>query len=101
MERVEYLSLTFWFCLFTCLLILGAGTALLGEKSAMACTIAVEELIGKHYNDQIIQLVEDDQQAHKDLLKVLILLLLFYLKYIVLYCADTISASRRGTRAPR
>ena len=28
----------------------GAGTALLGEKAAMACTVAVEEVIGEHYD---------------------------------------------------
>jgi len=28
---------------------LGAGTALLGEKAAMACTVAVEEVIEDHY----------------------------------------------------
>lgn len=44
---------------------LGAGTALLGEKGAMACTIAVEELIGAHYNDQIKELVDDDPDEHK------------------------------------
>ncbi|KAG5440803.1 hypothetical protein PCK2_000102, partial [Pneumocystis canis] len=33
--------------------ILGAGTALLGTKSAMACTEAVETVIGQHYNDQL------------------------------------------------
>jgi len=31
---------------------LGAGTALLGEKAAMACTVAVEEVIEAHYGDQ-------------------------------------------------
>ena len=31
---------------------LGAGTALLGEKAAMACTIAVEEVIDDHYRRQ-------------------------------------------------
>jgi len=35
---------------------LGAGTALLGEKAAMACTVAVEEVIGKHYQEQIDKL---------------------------------------------
>ncbi len=35
---------------------LGAGTALLGEKSAMACTAAVEEVINDHYGQQIEQL---------------------------------------------
>ncbi|EPX74291.1 ubiquinone biosynthesis protein Coq7 [Schizosaccharomyces octosporus yFS286] len=32
---------------------LGAGTALLGTKAAMACTEAVETAIGGHYNDQL------------------------------------------------
>ncbi len=31
---------------------LGAGTALLGEKAAMACTVAVEEVIDEHYASQ-------------------------------------------------
>ena len=31
---------------------LGAGTALLGEKAAMACTEAVEDVIEKHYAEQ-------------------------------------------------
>jgi ubiquinone biosynthesis monooxygenase Coq7 len=31
---------------------LGAGTALLGEKAAMACTVAVEEVIDEHYRRQ-------------------------------------------------
>lgn len=38
---------------------LGAGTALLGEKAAMACTVAVETVIVEHYNDQLRQLMED------------------------------------------
>ncbi|KAK0415235.1 hypothetical protein QR680_011841 [Steinernema hermaphroditum] len=50
---------------------LGAGTAMLGKEGAMACTVAVEELIGRHYNDQIKELIEDDPAAHKDLLKTL------------------------------
>lgn len=32
---------------------LGAATALLGEKAAMACTVAVESVIEKHYMSQI------------------------------------------------
>lgn len=28
----------------------GAGTALLGKEGAMACTVAVESVIGEHYN---------------------------------------------------
>ncbi len=35
---------------------LGAGTALLGEKAAMACTVAVEEVIDEHYAGQIAEL---------------------------------------------
>lgn len=38
---------------------LGAGTALLGEKAAMACTVAVETVIVEHYNDQLRALMED------------------------------------------
>ncbi|KAJ3115110.1 ubiquinone biosynthesis monooxygenase Coq7 [Phlyctochytrium bullatum] len=37
---------------------LGAGTALLGSRAAMACTEAVEEVIGEHYNDQIRELLK-------------------------------------------
>jgi 3-demethoxyubiquinol 3-hydroxylase len=32
---------------------MGAVTALMGEKAAMACTVAVEEVIEKHYQDQL------------------------------------------------
>ena len=39
---------------------MGAGTALLGEKAAMACTVAVEEVIEKHYIRQI-SLLEDSE----------------------------------------
>lgn len=35
---------------------LGAGTALLGEKAAMACTQAVEEVIDDHYQEQLDKL---------------------------------------------
>lgn len=28
----------------------GAGTAMLGKEGAMACTVAVEAVIGEHYN---------------------------------------------------
>jgi ubiquinone biosynthesis monooxygenase Coq7 len=31
---------------------LGAATALLGERAAMACTVAVEEVIDEHYGSQ-------------------------------------------------
>ncbi|MEM9706597.1 MAG: demethoxyubiquinone hydroxylase family protein [Pseudomonadota bacterium] len=35
---------------------LGAGTALLGERAAMACTEAVEDVIEKHYAEQAEEL---------------------------------------------
>lgn len=39
---------------------LGAGTALIGEKAAHACTEAVESVIEEHYADQIAELSERD-----------------------------------------
>jgi ubiquinone biosynthesis monooxygenase Coq7 len=58
---------------------LGAGTALLGEKAAHACTEAVESVIEKHYAGQIAELerrepelaaeltkFRDDELAHHD-----------------------------------
>ncbi len=42
---------------------LGAGTALMGEKAAMACTVAVEEAIDEHYRDQIDALEGYDEEA--------------------------------------
>ena len=41
---------------------LGAATALMGEKAAMACTAAVEEVIDEHYAGQIEQLGDSDQE---------------------------------------
>ncbi|MEM9838603.1 MAG: demethoxyubiquinone hydroxylase family protein [Pseudomonadota bacterium] len=35
---------------------LGAGTALMGEKAAMACTSAVESVIEGHYQEQVDEL---------------------------------------------
>ncbi|EDV25861.1 5-demethoxyubiquinone hydroxylase, mitochondrial [Trichoplax sp. H2] len=59
--------------------VLGAGTAMLGKEAAMACTVAVEEVIGDHYNNQLRQLVAhgnaDDSisnsDEHKELLSVI------------------------------
>lgn len=59
---------------------LGAATALLGEKAAMACTAAVEDVIDHHYADQIARITESadvelkqkisefraDEIAHRD-----------------------------------
>jgi ubiquinone biosynthesis monooxygenase Coq7 len=39
---------------------LGAATALLGKEAAMACTVAVEEVIGAHYAEQAAQLGDDE-----------------------------------------
>lgn len=39
---------------------LGAATALMGEKAAMACTSAVEEVIEQHYAEQAIELDASD-----------------------------------------
>lgn len=46
---------------------LGAATAMLGEKAAMACTVAVEETIDEHYAEQIEALEPyGDEDALKD-----------------------------------
>ncbi|MEM8770013.1 MAG: demethoxyubiquinone hydroxylase family protein [Pseudomonadota bacterium] len=39
---------------------LGAATALMGEKAAMACTAAVEDVIEKHYAEQAEALQADE-----------------------------------------
>ena len=39
---------------------LGAGTALMGEKAAHACTVAIEEVIDEHYGKQAEQLGDDE-----------------------------------------
>jgi ubiquinone biosynthesis monooxygenase Coq7 len=58
---------------------LGAGTALMGEKAAHACTEAVETVIGEHYAGQVAELGQrepelaaelahfrDEELAHRD-----------------------------------
>lgn len=58
---------------------LGAATAMMGEKAAMACTVAVEEVIDEHYAAQSAQLgaeepalkavideFRQDEIAHRD-----------------------------------
>ncbi|BHF76673.1 ubiquinone biosynthesis monooxygenase Coq7 [Sparganum proliferum] len=50
---------------------LGVATGLLGEKSAMACTVAVESVVGDHYNNQIRELLQEDPKAHTELLEIL------------------------------
>jgi len=59
---------------------LGAATGLLGERAAMACTVAVEEVIDEHYANQAARLgtadpalaeaigaARADEIAHRDL----------------------------------
>ena len=41
---------------------LGAATAMLGEKAAMACTAAVEEVIDEHYASQVARLADKDPE---------------------------------------
>ena len=48
---------------------LGFGTTLLGKKAAMLCTASVEEVIDKHYQDQIDQLQEDEKELRKKIIK--------------------------------
>ena len=58
---------------------LGAATALIGPKAAMACTAAVETEIDRHYSAQLVQLgasdpelsemiasFREDERAHRD-----------------------------------
>lgn len=46
---------------------LGAATALLSEKAALACTDAVETEIDKHYAGQLRQLGDDDPELAHDI----------------------------------
>lgn len=50
---------------------LGAGTAIMGEKAAMACTVAVESVIVDHYNDQLRALMEDPNLKDHELLEII------------------------------
>ena len=42
--------------------LMGATTAMLGEKAAMACTVAVEEVIGEHYGRQESALTDEEKE---------------------------------------
>ena len=48
---------------------LGFGSTLLGKKAAMLCTASVEEVIDKHYLDQINQLGNDEKNLKKKITK--------------------------------
>ena len=51
---------------------LGFGSTLIGKKAAMLCTASVEEVIDKHYQNQINQLKNDVEysSSNKDVLNV-------------------------------
>ena len=48
---------------------LGFGSTLLGKKAAMLCTASVEEVIDKHYLDQINALGPDEKELKKKITK--------------------------------
>ncbi len=48
---------------------LGAGSALLGPRAAMACTVAVEEVIEEHYANQAKNLGDDEADLRQTLIK--------------------------------
>ena len=48
----------------------GAGSALLGKEAAMACTVAVEDAVSEHYNDQLRTLHEPQFEKYTELRKV-------------------------------
>ena len=48
---------------------LGFGSTLLGKKAAMLCTASVEEVIDKHYQDQIDQLGPNEKELKKKIIK--------------------------------
>ncbi len=48
---------------------LGFGSTILGKKAAMLCTASVEEVIDKHYQDQISQLGPEEKELKKKITK--------------------------------
>ena len=48
---------------------LGFGSTLLGKKAAMLCTASVEEVIDKHYLNQINQLGVDEKELKEKIIK--------------------------------
>ena len=48
---------------------LGFGSTLLGKKAAMLCTASVEEVIDKHYLDQINQLGPEEKELKNKITK--------------------------------
>ena len=48
---------------------LGFGTAMLGKKATMLCTVSVEEVIGDHYQNQTYKLEDDEKKLKEKILK--------------------------------
>ena len=48
---------------------LGFGSTIIGKKAAMLCTASVEEVIDKHYLDQINQLGSDEKELKEKIKK--------------------------------
>ena len=48
---------------------LGFGSTILGKKAAMLCTASVEEVIDKHYLNQLNQLESDEEDLKKKIKK--------------------------------
>ena len=48
---------------------LGFSSTILGKKAAMLCTASVEEVIDKHYQNQIDQLGPDEKELKKKIIK--------------------------------
>ena len=48
---------------------LGFGSTLIGKKAAMLCTASVEEVIDKHYQNQINQLENDEKELKSKIVK--------------------------------
>jgi ubiquinone biosynthesis monooxygenase Coq7 len=53
---------------------IGALTAMMGQKAALACTVAVEEVIDAHYEEQKNALMQDNlgNEGDKDLLQTIV-----------------------------
>ncbi|HXJ03043.1 MAG TPA: demethoxyubiquinone hydroxylase family protein [Micropepsaceae bacterium] len=48
---------------------LGAATALMGQKAAMACTVAVEDVIDEHYSKQMERLGDSEPELKQTIAK--------------------------------
>jgi len=48
---------------------LGFGSTILGKKATMLCTASVEEVIDKHYQNQIDQLGSEEKELKKKIIK--------------------------------